>query len=335
MAKNKKYNILITGAVGFISSCLAQRLFSDGHSLILVDNFHFPIKNKNLKGLSSCQKIERDDLFNWIEENEPTIDFVFHLGARTDTTETKTHIFDKLNVEYSQDIWRYCALEDIPLIYASSAATYGLGENGFVDDHDLVKSLKPLNAYGDSKNDFDKWALEEFMSPPAWYGFKFFNVFGPNEYHKGRMASVVFHFYHQLINNGEVNLFKSHKENCEHGEQTRDFVYIEDLINVMLHFHSNNEKIRSGLYNIGTGKSRTYNDLAKAIFKAVDKAPKINYIDTPEDIREKYQYFTEAEMTKVKSTGYDKEFISLEESVDHYIKEYLAKDNKIYTPESY
>ena len=236
-------------------------------------------------------------------------------------------------MEYSQDIWRHCTLEDIPLIYASSAATYGLGEHGFVDDHEIVNSLKPLNAYGDSKNNFDKWALREFMSPPAWYGFKFFNVFGPNEYHKGRMASVVFHFYNQLIKTGEVNLFKSHKNDYKNGEQTRDFIYVDDLINVMLHFHDNEGKINNGLYNIGTGNARTYNDLAKAIFKAVGKDPLINYIDTPEDIREKYQYFTEADMTKVKSAGYEKAFISLEETVAHYVNEYLAKGNKVYTGE--
>ena len=333
MTKSKKSIILISGAAGFIPSCLAHRLFKEGHDLVLVDNFHFPEKNKNLEGLSSCKRIERDDLFTWIEENEPVIDFVFHLGARTDTTETKKHIFDKLNVEYSQDIWRYCTLEDIPLIYASSAATYGLGEHGFVDDHEIVNSLKPLNAYGDSKNNFDKWALKEFMSPPAWYGFKFFNVFGPNEYHKGRMASVVFHFYNQLIKTGEVNLFKSHKNDYKNGEQTRDFIYVDDLINVMLHFHDNEREINNGLYNIGTGSARTYNDLAKAIFKAVGKDPVINYIDTPEDIREKYQYFTEADMTKVKSTGYEKVFMSLEETVAHYVNEYLAKGNKVYTGE--
>ena len=333
MTKSKKSIILISGAAGFIPSCLAHRLFKEGHDLVLVDSFHFPEKNKNLEGLSSCKRIERDDLFTWIEENEPVIDFVFHLGARTDTTETKKHIFDKLNVEYSQDIWRYCTLEDIPLIYASSAATYGLGEYGFVDDHEIVNSLKPLNAYGDSKNNFDKWALKEFMSPPAWYGFKFFNVFGPNEYHKGRMASVVFHFYNQLIKTGEVNLFKSNKNDYKNGEQTRDFIYVDDLINVMLHFHDNEREINNGLYNIGTGSARTYNDLAKAIFKAVGKDPVINYIDTPEDIREKYQYFTEADMTKVKSTGYEKVFMSLEETVAHYVNEYLAKGNKVYTGE--
>lgn len=333
MTLAKKSNILITGAAGFIASCLAQRLFAEGHNLYLVDNFHFPEKNKNLVGLDSCKRIERDDLLNWLEEEEPTVDYVFHLGARTNTTEFKKDIFDKLNVQYSKDIWMYCAMEDIPLIYASSAATYGLGEHGFVDNHDIVDSLKPLNPYGDSKNDFDKWALKELMTPPSWYGFKFFNVFGPNEYHKGRMASVVFHFYHQIINTGEVNLFKSHREDFEDGEQTRDFIYINDLLEVLQYFQKNTDKVENGLYNLGTGKSRTYNDLAKAIFKALGKEPVINYIDTPEDIRDKYQYYTEADMTKVLSAGYGNKFAPLEETVAQYVNEYLAKENKVYTGE--
>ena len=332
MAEIKKSNILLTGAAGFIGSCAAQRLFALGHNLYLVDNFHFPEKNKNLIGLESCTRIERDDLFNWLENELPAVDFVLHLGARTDTTEFKRDIFDKLNVQYSQDIWMYCAIEGIPLIYASSAATYGLGEHGFVDDHSIVNSLHPLNPYGDSKNDFDKWALKEFMTPPSWYGFKFFNVFGPNEYHKGRMASVVFHFYHQIINTGEVNLFKSHKEDYKDGEQTRDFIYINDLLDVLIHFHDHTE-VESGLYNLGTGKSRTYNDLARAIFKALNKEPKINYINTPEDIRDKYQYYTEADMTKVRSIGFDKEFNSLEDTVAHYVNHFLAAENKIYIGE--
>lgn len=284
-------------------------------------------------GLDSCQRVERDNLFNWLEDNSPKIDFFFHLGARTDTTEFKKDIFDKLNVQYSKDVWMYCAMEEIPLFYASSAATYGLGEFGFEDDHGIVNSLKPLNPYGDSKNDFDKWALKEFMSPPSWYGFKFFNVFGPNEYHKGRMASVVFHFYNQLKKTGEVNLFKSHKDEYGHGEQKRDFIYIDDLINVMLHFKDAYSNSDNGLYNIGTGSARTYNDLAKAIFMAVNREPKINYIDTPEDIRDKYQYFTEADMRKAKSAGCKVEFSSLEDTVAQYIKEYLSKENRAYSGE--
>ena len=308
-------------------------MFKEGYDLILVDNFHFPEKNKNLVGLDSCQRVERDNLFNWLEDNSPEINFFFHLGARTDTTEFKKDIFDKLNLQYSKDVWMYCTMEDIPLFYASSAATYGLGEYGYKDDHEIVDSLRPLNPYGDSKNDFDKWALKEYMSPPFWFGFKFFNVFGPNEYHKGRMASVIFHFYNQLMNTGEVNLFKSHKEEYGHGEQKRDFIYVDDLIDVMLYFREATVKAESGLYNIGTGKARTYNDLANAIFEAVNREPKINYIDTPEDIRDKYQYFTEADMNKVKSAGYNIEFSSLEVTVAHYIKEYLSKENRAYSGE--
>lgn len=303
-----------------------------GHHIILVDDFSKLEKAPNLVGLDECKKVERNKLFDWLEK-EPTIDFVFHLGARTDTTLFKKDIFDKLNVHYSQDIWMYCAMEEIPLIYASSAATYGLGEFGFKDDHDVVNQLKPLNPYGDSKNEFDIWALDEFSEPPFWAGFKFFNVFGPNEYHKGRMASVVFHFYHQIKNTGKVNLFKSHRDDYADGAQTRDFIYIDDLINNILYFFNHQSDIQSGLYNLGTGKSRTYNDLAKAIFKALDLSPNIEYIDTPEDIRDTYQYFTEADMDKVKAVGYKEEFMDLEDAVAHYVHNYLSNNNKSYNPE--
>lgn len=326
-------NIIITGAAGFIPSCLAHHLAKSDANLILVDNFNKENKLINLVGLEGHLKIDRNNLFNWLDKENPDVDYVFHLGARTDTTEFNKEIFDQLNVQYSKDIWMYCAMEEIPLIYASSAATYGLGEHGFIDDHKIVNELKPLNPYGDSKNDFDKWALDQFMEPPFWAGFKFFNVFGPNEYHKGRMASVVFHFYHQIKNKGEVNLFKSHKEDYKHGEQTRDFIYINDLIKTIIYFYNNHKEIENGLYNLGTGLSRTYNDLAKAIYKAINKDVIINYIDTPEDIRDTYQYYTEADMSKVKAAGYKEEFMKLEDSVSHYVKTYLENNNKPYNPE--
>ena len=299
----------------------------------MVDDFARAEKKSNLVGLETCKLIDRNDLFNWLEEKEPTIDFVFHLGARTDTTQKNKEVFDRLNFQYSQDIWMYCSLEEVPLIYASSAATYGLGELGFEDSHDIVDDLKPLNPYGDSKNNFDKWALKEFAEPPFWAGFKFFNVFGPNEYHKGRMASVVFHFYHQIISTSKVNLFKSHKEDYADGEQTRDFIYINDLLSVLNHFHEGYENIKSGIYNLGTGKSRTYNDLAKSIFDALGKGVDINYVDTPEDIRDTYQYYTEANMAKLRSIGYKSEFMSLENAVKDYVNNYLSKDNKNYSSE--
>lgn len=322
--------ILITGAVGFIPSCVAQYLYKQGHELILVDNFNFPKKNKNITGLNSTKRIERMNLFNWLEEKERNINFVFHLGARTDTTEFNRDIFDKLNVQYSKDLWMYCALEKIPLIYASSAATYGMGEHGFDDSHEIVDRLQPLNPYGESKNEFDKWALKQFISPPSWFGFKFFNVFGPNEYHKGRMASVVFHFYHQINKNKSVKLFQSHREEVAHGEQTRDFIYIEDLVSVLDYFKNNYKTIENGLYNLGTSKARTYNDLANAIFTSMDIEPNIEYIETPEDIRSTYQYFTEAAIDKLRIAGYDKDFYTLESSIDKYITEYLSKENATY-----
>ncbi len=325
--------IIITGAAGFIPSCLAQYLSAQGHHLILVDKFGREDKEHNLVGIEKHTRVERDRLFQWLEDREPTIDFVFHLGARTDTTEFKKDIFDRLNVKYSQDIWMYCALEEIPLIYASSAATYGLGELGFKDDHDIINDLKPLNPYGESKNNFDKWVLSEYAEPPFWAGFKFFNVYGPNEYHKGRMASVVFHIYNQIESSKKVNLFRSHREDYRNGEQTRDFICLDDLINVLAYFHTHSDNINSGLYNLGTGISRTYNDLAKAIFTAMDLKPDIEYIDTPEDIRDKYQYFTEADMDKVKAAGYIEPFITLEDGVKKYVDNYLSKSNKAYCPE--
>lgn len=325
--------VVITGPAGFIGSCVAHYYYDKVDQLILVDNFERLEKKRNWDGLDKAKYVDRKDFINWLEEDTRLIDFIIHLGARTDTTEFKKPIFDELNLEFSKDIWRYCSLEEIPLIYASSAATYGLGEHGYVDNHEIVSELKPLNPYGDSKNDFDKWALKEFIEPPHWFGFKFFNVFGPNEYHKGRMASVVYHFYKQIRETGQVNLFRSHKEDVADGEQQRDFIYVLDLIKVIDHFFNNYADITSGLYNLGTGQARSYNALAEAIFKALDIEADINYIDTPEDIRDKYQYFTEADMTKVESSGYKNDFMNLESSIAHYLENYLTQEYKQYSPE--
>jgi ADP-L-glycero-D-manno-heptose 6-epimerase len=263
------------------------------------------------------------------------IDFIFHLGARTDTTEFDYSVLEKLNVEFSKNIWSYCVEKKIPLVYASSAATYGGGELGYNDDHELPFKLNPLNPYGRSKNEFDKWALQQTLnselrtpnSPPFWYGLKFFNVYGPNEYHKGRMASVVFHSFNQIKSTGKVKLFKSHKPEYKDGEQLRDFVYVKDVVDIC--YWLMNERPASGLYNLGTGKARTFKDLVTAIFKSLDKATMIEYIDTPLDIRDKYQYFTEANMSKLQKEGYKGEFYSLEEGVKTYVKNFLI-DKKYY-----
>jgi ADP-L-glycero-D-manno-heptose 6-epimerase len=199
-----------------------------------------------------------------------------------------------------------------------------MGEQGYEDDHHLVGKLKPLNAYGESKNDFDKWVLEQSVAPPFWACIKFFNVYGPNEYHKGRMASVIFHAYHQLKNTGKVKLFRSHHPDYKDGEQLRDFIFVKDVVNVLFFLMKRGTK--SGLYNLGTGQARSFTDLARAVFKALDKPELIDFIDTPEDIRDKYQYFTEAPMHKLRDAGYEETFYSLEEGVEEYVVEYLKNE---------
>lgn len=316
--------IVVTGAAGFIGSCLIAYLNQQGYKdIVAVDDFSVEIKNKNLENKLITAKIHRDVFFPWIDENEKFIQFIFHIGARTDTTEFDTAIFDKLNLNYTKQVWEKCVQFGIPLIYASSAATYGLGEHGYSDN--LSPSvLKPLNPYGHSKNDFDKWALEQTKKPYFWAGLKFFNVYGPNEYHKGRMASVVFHAYHQILKTGKLNLFQSHNPQYKNGEQMRDFVYVKDLVQVCTFLMENRKN--SGIYNLGSGKANTFIDLANATFMALNKKAEIHFIPTPEDIRDKYQYFTEAEMKKLRAIGYTSKFYSLEEGITDYVKNYLLKN---------
>jgi ADP-L-glycero-D-manno-heptose 6-epimerase len=316
--------IIVTGAAGFISSCLVSKLNEEGYSnIVVVDDFSYEEKNKNLEGKTYIEKVERSAFFNWIQGKEKDVEFIYHLGARTDTTEFNVSIFDELNLNYSKQMWKLCTSHNISLVYASSAATYGLGEHGYEDNHEVIDSLVPLNPYGDSKNDFDKWALKQHLKPPFWAGLKFFNVFGPNEYHKGRMASVVFHSFNQILATGAMKLFRSHNENYKDGEQLRDFVYVKDVVSVCSFFMKN--KDHSGLYNLGSGEARTFYDLSANTFKALDLEVKISFIDTPEDIRDKYQYFTEANMSKLKSIGYTQPFTSLEDGVKDYVQEYLKE----------
>lgn len=315
--------IVITGSAGFIGSCLVSKFNSEGITdLILVDDFSKIEKDKNSEGKKFNQKIERTEFINWFNQHAKTVKQVIHIGARTDTTEFDVELFNRLNLNYTKDIWNICAEQGIPLIYASSAATYGLGEFGYSDDETKIPLLKPLNPYGDSKNDFDKWALVQKKSPPNWQGLKFFNVYGPNEYHKGRMASVIFHSFHQIKNAGKVKLFRSHNPNYTDGGQLRDFVYVKDVVNVIWFLYS--KKPKNGIYNLGSGKARTFYDLAKATFNALNLEPNIDFIDTPIDIRDKYQYFTEADMRKLISVGYNLPFTSLEEGVTEYVKNYLV-----------
>ncbi len=319
--------IIITGAAGFIGSCLVSFLNKNNFdNLILVDDFNREDKMPNLINKSSKQKISRDVFFTWLEKEKPEIDFFIHIGARTDTTEFNANIFDELNLNYSKKVWQYCSNNNISLIYASSAATYGMGELGYSDDHNIVPLLKPLNPYGESKNNFDKWVLEQEVQPPFWAGLKFFNVYGPNEYHKKRMASVIFHTFNQVISTRKVKLFRSDNSEYKDGMQLRDFVYVKDVIDVILFLMKN--KPDSGIYNLGTGLARTFLDLAKATFKAMSHYENIEFIDTPEDIRDKYQYFTEANISKLRKSGYSKPFYTLENGIQDYIGNYLSK--KIY-----
>jgi len=318
--------IIITGAAGFIGSCLVQKLNEEGfHDLVLVDDFSNPEKNKNFEGKKFSKLVNREDFAHWLRENQLHVQFVFHIGARTDTTEMDINLFNRLNLDYTKSIWNICTEFGLPLVYASSAATYGLGEHGYDDDESKIQLLKPLNPYGASKNDFDKWALEEDKKPYFWAGLKFFNVYGPNEYHKGRMASVIFHTFNQIKKTGAMQLFQSHNPNFKDGEQMRDFDYIKDVVNV-LYFLMHHRK-DSGIYNLGTGKARTFLDLATQTFHAMDKPVSISFVPTPEDIREKYQYFTEASMEKIRSIGYSLDFYSLEEGVEDYVKNYLIPNN--------
>ena len=315
--------IVITGAAGFISSCLVAHLNKLGYKdLILVDDFSHQNKKANYENKIFKERVDRSDFFKWLDENQRFTQMIIHLGARTDTTEFNKDIFDKLNLNYSKKVWEKCIEYALPLIYASSAATYGLGEFGYDDNHDVPKKLKPLNPYGDSKNNFDIWALEQKRKPFFWAGLKFFNVYGPNEFHKGRMASVIFHTYNQIQKTGEMNLFRSHVSEYKDGEQLRDFIYVKDVVKVIAFLME--KRPESGLYNLGTGKARTFYDLASNTFKALNLKPKIAFIDTPEDIRNKYQYFTEANMQKLRSAGYDGGCKTLEEGVSDYVKNHLV-----------
>ncbi len=361
--------LLITGAAGFIGSCMVQYLNEQGYeNLILVDDFGIEEKRNNWEGKRFETIVERYNLFEWLQQHNPKISFVIHLGARTDTAEFDYAIHQELNVDYSKHIWKYCTENKIPLIYASSAATYGAGELGYSDNNSIIENLHPLNPYGVSKNEVDKWALRQAQSdsptPPFWAGLKFFNVYGPNEYHKGRMASVIFHAFNQIKKDDIVKLFKSHKKAFRDGEQLRDFVYVKDVVKIIvwmmeasaIHLLPAKEQVKveegkfhderlilkdgggetvmdypltPGIYNVGTGKARSFNDLVKATFAGLDMKPKIKYIDMPEDIRESYQYFTEANMQKLRAAGYAAEFCSLEEGVDDYVRNYL-RERKIY-----
>ena len=316
-------NIVVTGAAGFIGSNLVNKLNQLGFTeLILVDKFDNPLKNKNLDGAQFASKIDRDQFIEWLSENSSEVDFIFHLGARTDTAEFNFRVLDSLNLSYSKSLWEICTVKQIPLVYASSAATYGMGEKGFSDDIRLIKELKPLNPYGLSKHLFDLFVLEQKATPPFWAGLKFFNVYGPHESHKGRMASVVFHAYKQIKETGRVKLFKSNRAKYKDGEQLRDFIFVDDVTEICIFFLEQYKASSSiaDIYNVGTGRTRTFNDLVAAIFTSLGLTIQIEYIPIPVDIEDKYQYFTEAEMNKLSTIGYSKSPFSIEKGVEKYVK---------------
>ena len=333
--------IVVTGAAGFIGSCMVSKLNNKGlKDIVMVDDFSKPEKLPNIAHKSYVEMVDRRQFFPWLRNHAAKVEFIFHIGARTNTTEFDKAIFDELNVNYTKEVWKSCCEFGIPMVYASSAATYGDGLLGYDDeDQSLSFQLQPLNPYGISKNEFDKWALTQTLTPPRWYGLKFFNVFGPNEYHKGRMASVVFHAFNQvavkagkkaekqesgqsgLQEAGTVRLFRSHHPAYPDGGQLRDFIYVKDVVDVM--YFLMNHTGDSGIYNLGTGKARTFLDLANAVFSALNLPASIEFIDTPVDIRDKYQYFTEARMHKLRSAGYTKPFFTLEDAVEEYVQGYL------------
>ena len=316
--------IVVTGAAGFIGSCLVRKLNQENfNAVVAVDSFDDASRNKNLESLKLKEKVTIDQLMPWLDVNQELVEFIFHIGAITDTSEFDTERLNRFNTQYTKDLWTRCIRYQIPLVYASSAATYGLGELGYSDDEALIPKLKPLNPYGQSKQDFDVWALKQQEAPFFWVGLKFFNVYGPNENHKGRMASVIWHAFNQITKTGKMKLFRSHNPEFKNGEQMRDFVYVLDVVEVcywLMHHRKN-----SGIYNLGSGKARTFMDLTRAVFKALNKPEVIEFIDTPADIRDKYQYFTEATMDKIRSVGYSKPFHTLEQGTLDYLTKYLMK----------
>jgi len=308
--------IAVTGAAGFIGSNLAHRLANLGQGLLLVDHPLTTSKPANWVGLHHFEFLDHQGFLDSLSKDRLKLDAVFHLGACSSTTETDWSYLDRNNIGYTRTLWEWCAKHGKPFLYASSAATYGDGAQGF-DDRTPPQDLKPLNLYGKSKNDFDAWALRQVEAkrpmPPRWAGFKFFNVYGPREAHKGRMASVVYQAYQQVIKTGEVKLFKSTDPAFPDGGQKRDFVFVEDNVEHMIwHWRG---KAPSSVYNSGTGKARTFLDLAHAVFAALGRVPSIRFIDMPADLAKQYQNFTQAEMSKIITAGCDRPATTLEDGV--------------------
>ena len=319
--------IILTGGAGFIGSVMLRKLNEAGHRDVLVVDTAAMENSQNLHG-KHYRFVERDSLFEFLKSvAESDVEAILHIGAITSTTETDKALLTKYNSEYSKHLAEWSLEHDTRFIYASSAATYGDGTLGFSDANEMTARLKPLNLYGESKREFDLWLIQNGNDARAC-GFKFFNVFGPNEYHKGAMASLVFKAYHQILETGAIRLFKSADLQYEDGEFKRDFIYVMDAVDVLM-WSLENPKV-NGIFNLGTGKARSWNDLANALFTAMDKPVNIVYIEMPENVRKQYQYFTEAKMSKLRNAGYTKPFQSLEDSVRDYAGNYLMQSDPYY-----
>lgn len=322
MSQSKASTYLITGAAGFIGARFVDSCHLRNIRVISVDHekhFHHRVENLNVR---HDQIIDRDQLLNWLKSQGPQLSAIVHLGAVTDTREMNTERLQRLNLDYSKALWDYASEKKVPLIYASSAATYGDGTFGYDDEESLIPNLRALNPYGESKQRFDLWALEQERNgnhPPQWAGFKFFNVYGFGERHKGFMSSVILHSFDQIQTSEQVTLFKSHRPEVADGLQKRDFIFVEDVVEA-LHFAIEKPILR-GIYNLGTGQARSFLELAQAVFKALNKAENIRFVDTPLSIRDKYQYLTEAKMDRLRSQGFLRPFTPLESGVLRYVQQ--------------
>jgi len=322
--------IVVTGAAGFIGSNVVAALNARGRpDIVAVDSFRHTAKDtRYLHELRIHDTVDKDHLGRWLDEEGASVEAIIHQGACSDTTLRDRNYVIAVNTDYTRMLWQWCTRAGKPLVYASSAATYGDGLQGY-DDRADPRMLKPLNLYGESKQLFDLWALDQVHTPPRWAGLKYFNVYGPREAHKGRMASVAFHAYQQIRESGRVTLFTSYQKEYADGGQRRDFVYVGDAVEATLHLLETpvSAQAPNGLYNVGTGQARTFADLAGAVFAAVGRDPVIEYIPMPEDLRDRYQYFTQARIDKLRHSGFTRPFRSIEEGVRDYVAYLRAQES--------
>lgn len=321
--------IIVTGGAGFIGSAIVASLNARGiDDILIVDILGHDEKWKNLRKLRYADYVEAEEFFDMLTSGDIDwpVETAIHMGACSDTTETDCTYLVRNNYDFSKLLANWAVRKGIRFIYASSAATYGDGEQGFVDNQDDLHKLIPLNMYGYSKHMFDLWARRTGLLEKI-VGIKFFNVFGPNEYHKANMRSFIVKAFQQINEKGKVGLFKSYLPDYSDGGQLRDFIYVKDAVDMTLFFMDNPDL--AGIYNVGTGQARDWNDLAKATFAAMNKKPKIEYVEMPDELKDKYQYFTQADISKIKKAGYNKPTIKLEEAIKDYVQNYLEKDDHL------